>query len=71
MREEIKRLELAAERILQNRLARLAGMPVTDNDPASRLAAAEANLALYLGPEATDGAEAAIIRDALRAGARL
>ena len=71
LREEIKRLELAAERILQNRLARLAGMPVTDNDPASRLTAAEANLALYLGREAADSAEAAIIREALRACARL
>jgi len=71
LREEIKRLELAAERILQNRLARLAGMPVTDNDPASRLAAAEANLALYLGPEAADSAEAALLRDALRACVRL
>jgi uncharacterized protein (TIGR02444 family) len=71
LREEIKRLELAAERILQNRLAHFAGMPVTNNDPASRVAAAEANLALYLGPEAADSAEAAIIRDALRACARL
>ena len=70
LREEIKRLELAAERILQNRLARLAGAAGSDNDPASRLAAAEANLALYLGPEAADSIEAAIIRDALRACAR-
>jgi uncharacterized protein (TIGR02444 family) len=71
LREEIKRLELAAERILQNRLARLAGMPVPYRDPGSRLAAAEANLALYLGPEAAGSAEAAIIRDALRACVRL
>jgi uncharacterized protein (TIGR02444 family) len=71
LREEIKRLELAAERILQNRLARLAGMPGSVNDPASRLAAAEANLALYLGPEAAASAEAAVIRDAVRARARL
>jgi uncharacterized protein (TIGR02444 family) len=70
LREEIKRLELAAERILQNRLARIARMPGSDDDPASRLAAAEANLALYLGPEAAGSAEAAIIRDALRAYAR-
>jgi uncharacterized protein (TIGR02444 family) len=67
LREEIKRLELAAERILQNRLARLAGTPGCDNDPASRVAVAEANLALYLGPEAAGSAETAIIRDALRA----
>jgi uncharacterized protein (TIGR02444 family) len=71
LREEVKRLELAAERTLQSRLARLGGMPGSDDDPASRLAAAEANLALYLGPEAADSAEAAIIRDALRACARL
>lgn len=70
LREEIKRLEFAAERILQNRLARIAGAPGGDDDPASRVAAAEANLALYLGPEADDSAEAAIIRDALRAYAR-
>ena len=71
LRAEIKRLELAAERILQNRLARIAGMPGSENDPASRLAGAEANLALYLGPAAGDSAEAAVIRDALRAFARL
>jgi uncharacterized protein (TIGR02444 family) len=70
LREEIKRLELAAERIVQKRLARIVRMPGNDDDPASRVAAAEANLALYLGPEAADSAEAAIIRDALRAYAR-
>jgi uncharacterized protein (TIGR02444 family) len=69
LREEIKGLELAAERILQSRLARIAGAPCGENDPASRLAAAEANLALYLGPAAAGTAEAAIIRDALRAHA--
>jgi uncharacterized protein (TIGR02444 family) len=67
LREEIKRLELAAERILQNRLGRIAWTPGSDNAPASRVAAAEANLALYLGPEAAGSAEAATIRDALRA----
>ena len=67
LRAEIKRLELAAERILQNRLARIAGTAVGDNDPASRVAAAEANLALYLGPETAGSAEAATIREALRA----
>jgi uncharacterized protein (TIGR02444 family) len=70
LREEIKRLELAAERILQNRLARIAGVSGSDNNPVSRLAAAEANLALYLGSEAAGSAEAAIIRDALRACAQ-
>ena len=70
LREEIKRLELAAERILQNRLACIAGMPDVDDDPASRVAAAEANLALYLGPEAAGSAEAAVIRGALRAWVR-
>ena len=67
LREEIKGLELAAERILQSRLALIAGTPGGENDPASRLAAAEANLALYLGPEAAGSAETAVIRDALRA----
>jgi uncharacterized protein (TIGR02444 family) len=70
LREEIKRLELAAELILQTRLARIAGTPGSDHDPASRLAVAEANLALYLGPEAAGSAEAAVIRGALRAYAR-
>ena len=70
LREEIKRLEIAAERMLQSRLARIAGTPGGENDPASRLAAAEANLALYLGPEAAGSAEAAIIRYALRDCAR-
>jgi uncharacterized protein (TIGR02444 family) len=70
LREEIKRLELAAERVLQNRLARIAGTPGSENAPGSRLAAAEANLTLYLGPEAAGSAEAAIIREALRAWAR-
>jgi uncharacterized protein (TIGR02444 family) len=70
LREEIKRLELSAERILQNRLARIARTPGGENDPASRHAAAEANLALYLGLAAAGSAEAAIIRDALRAYAR-
>jgi uncharacterized protein (TIGR02444 family) len=66
LREEIKRLELRAERMIQNHLAGIAGAPGNDNNPVARLAAADANLVLYLGPEAARSTEAAIIRAALR-----
>jgi uncharacterized protein (TIGR02444 family) len=62
LRRGVKAIELAAEKVVQTRLARLAG-PVCDA-PAD-IAAAHANLALYLGPERVQGAEAAVIRGAL------
>jgi uncharacterized protein (TIGR02444 family) len=65
LREGVKRLELAAEKAVQHRLARLAGSSVIPLDPAARLAAAAANLALYLGPARADSAAAAALRDAL------
>jgi uncharacterized protein (TIGR02444 family) len=65
LREEIKRLELAAERIVQNRLMRMAGAPERDPPRDTRVAAAIANLALYLGPDLAAGEEAVVIRDAL------
>ena len=64
LREGIKALELAAEKILQNRLARIAG-PAGRADPARRAAAAHANLALYLGRKMTGSSEAATIGTAL------
>jgi len=67
LRERIKRLEIAAEKIVQYRLARFAGTPANDTAPAARAAAAQTNLALYLGPKIRDGAEAARIREALEA----
>lgn len=67
LRESVKALELAAERIVQRRLARIAGAPAGDADPASCVAAAYANLALYLGSEITCSPEAVSIREALEA----
>jgi len=65
LREAIKALELDAERIAQTRLAGGVGPPVTDVDPAERLAAARANLALSLGADPAEGAATAVIRRAL------
>jgi len=70
LREGVKALELKAERVIQDRLARLAGPPGSDADPARRATAAHANLALYLGPERTRSPEAATIREALAAFVR-
>jgi uncharacterized protein (TIGR02444 family) len=67
LREKIKRLELAAERIVQNRLAQLAGVPDKNHGHGARICAALANLMLYLGPELAGGEEATVIRDALLA----
>jgi uncharacterized protein (TIGR02444 family) len=67
LREGVKALELAAERIVQRRLAHIAGSPVSDADPASRVAAAYANLALYLGSAMAGSPEAATIGKALEA----
>ena len=64
LREGIKALELAAEKIVQSRLARIAGTPGRA-DPAQRAAAAHANLALYLGRKMTGSSEAATIGTAL------
>ena len=65
LREGIKALELAAEKVIQDRLGRAARPAFGDTDPAARAAAAHANLALYLGPEMTCGAEATTIGEAL------
>ena len=67
LRERIKRLEIAAEGIIQHRLARIAGTPAHDTAPTARAAAARMNLALYLGPRIGDSAEAARIQAAVEA----
>ena len=65
LREGIKTLELAAEKVIQHRLDRTARPAFGDTDPATRAATAYANLALYLGPEMTCSAEATTIGEAL------
>jgi uncharacterized protein (TIGR02444 family) len=65
LREGIKALELAAEKVIQDRLGRSARPAFGDTNPAARAAAAYANLALYLGPEMTCSAEATTIGEAL------
>lgn len=63
LRNDVKRLELAAEEAIQRRLAGSAG-PAGEADPAAGLAAARTNLLLYLGRET---AETRSICDALDA----
>ncbi len=70
LREGVKALEFAAERVIQDRLARLARPPGSDTDPDRCVTAAHANLAFYLGPEKTRSPEAATIREALAAFVR-
>jgi uncharacterized protein (TIGR02444 family) len=67
IRDGVKALELAAEKLVQSRLARFAGPCDASRSRPARLAAAHDNLALYLGPERVGGAEAAVIRQALEA----
>jgi uncharacterized protein (TIGR02444 family) len=55
LREGIKALELAAEKVIQVRLGRAAQPGTSGGDPVARAAAARANLALYLGPEIAHG----------------
>jgi uncharacterized protein (TIGR02444 family) len=70
LRGAIKALELDAEKIAQARLADCAGPTPAAANPADRLAAAGANLALYLGCDEARGAAAAVIREALEGLAR-
>jgi len=70
LREGVKALELAAEKVIQERLGRTARTALGDTDPAARAAAARANLALYLGPEIARSSEAAAICEALEAFVR-
>jgi uncharacterized protein (TIGR02444 family) len=67
LREGVKELELAAEKLVQSRLVGLAGPSDTEAPHDARPAAAYANVALYLGPERLDVAEVAVIRKAIEA----
>jgi uncharacterized protein (TIGR02444 family) len=67
LRDGVKALELAAEKLVQSRLSRLAGPCDASRSRHARLAAAHDNFALYLGPERVGGAEAVAIRHALEA----
>lgn len=64
LREGVKALEIAGEKLVQERLARLAGSKDAKTDPESRRATAHANLALYLGGEGVRSKEAAVIEEA-------
>jgi uncharacterized protein (TIGR02444 family) len=70
LREGIKALELAAEKVIQVRLGRTARPGGRGADPAVRAAVARANLALYLGPEIAHSREAVTIGEALEAFVR-
>jgi uncharacterized protein (TIGR02444 family) len=71
LREGVKALELAGEKLAQARLARLRGRARTGMPLKDRLAAAHDNLALYLGPERVENdREAAVLLEALDAFAR-
>jgi uncharacterized protein (TIGR02444 family) len=65
LREAVKAVEIEAETTALCRLA-TAAAPPGGTDPAARLAAAEANLALCLGPKVALAAEAAVIRETLK-----
>jgi uncharacterized protein (TIGR02444 family) len=65
LREGVKTLELEGEKLVQMRLARLARPARKGVSREDRLAAADANLALYLGPESASSTEAAVILGAL------
>jgi uncharacterized protein (TIGR02444 family) len=70
LREGVKALELTAEKLVQTRLAGVAGPSRRGTSLGARLATAHANLALYLGPERDRSAQAVAIREALEAFVR-
>ncbi|MGH7031333.1 MAG: TIGR02444 family protein [Stellaceae bacterium] len=65
LREAVKAIEIEAEKTALHRLAASLAAPDAQVDRVTRLAAAHANLALCLGPDAMRSAEAAVIRDRL------
>lgn len=67
LRENIKALELSAEKLVQTRLAGLASALGRDIPPGVRLDAARANLVLYISPDRAGSAEAAVVQRALEA----
>ena len=70
LREGVKALEIAGEKLVQERLARLAGNRCAKTCPEGWRAAAHANLALYLGGERVCSNEAAVIEEAFDAFAQ-
>jgi uncharacterized protein (TIGR02444 family) len=70
LREGVKELEIAGEKLVQERLARLAGSGCAQTDPGGRRAAAHASLVLYLGKKGVRSKEAAVIEEALDAFAQ-
>jgi uncharacterized protein (TIGR02444 family) len=70
LREGVKALELRGEKLIQKRLARIAGSNCAKAGWASRRAAAYANLALYLGAAGVRRKETGVILKALGACAR-
>jgi uncharacterized protein (TIGR02444 family) len=70
LREGVKELEIAGEKLVQERLAGLAGSGCAKPDPGGRRTAAHANLALYLGRDGVRSKEAAVIEEALDAFAQ-
>jgi uncharacterized protein (TIGR02444 family) len=69
-REGVKVLEIAGEKLVQERLARLAGSGCQGTCAGDWRAAARANLALYLGAGGVRSKEAAVIEEALDAFAQ-
>ncbi|MBV8504572.1 MAG: TIGR02444 family protein [Alphaproteobacteria bacterium] len=70
LREGVKALEIAGEKLVQERLAQLAGSGCAGTCPGGGRAAAHANLALYLGAEGVRSKEAEVIEEALDAFAQ-
>ena len=70
LRAGVEALEIAGEKLVQERLARLAGNRFAKTCPEGWRAAAHANLALYLGGEGVRSKEAAFIEQALDAFAQ-
>lgn len=70
LREGVKELEIAGEKLVQERLARLAGSGCAQTDLGGRRAAAHASLMLYLGEKGVRSKEAAVIEEALDAFAQ-
>jgi uncharacterized protein (TIGR02444 family) len=64
-RDGVKALEIAGEKLVQERLARLAGSGCAKTYPEGWRAAAHASLALYLGAEGVSSKEAVFIAQAL------
>jgi uncharacterized protein (TIGR02444 family) len=67
LREGVKALELSGEKLVQRRLARLAGSENANISHEVRLANARSNLALYLGVDVVRSREAAVLFESVDA----